>query len=393
MGRKSQITLRVRRHTFNVSVRKNMDAEGNSYNTYRTFLTKSLQDGKKKRIEVSAPTLDELREKLSEIQMPHRLLEVDMHSNEKVGDCYRRWFELSRIKWAESTQRQYENMGDNYILPYFGHLTMGEFDENVIRQFVGDRLEEDVSINRIAKVISHLGCFCRDMETSHYLPYDPCSRISLPRRQKTEQLALSFEQEKKFNAAAFQDVDCKLLSLMLQTAIRIGEATPIHESQVDRENHRLHIDRHTIRGYGGEKVEKTTKNGSTRWIPLTNEAIAIIDDAIRVRDLRREVAGNLWDNSDEGLIFTNSIGRRHSYNTVEKRCKRLAKSLHYNGVTTHTLRRTAATRFYFELGGDILAVSKILGHSGVSITEDYICPNMLDYEEWAKRLSHSKDDE
>lgn len=56
-------------------------------------------------------------------------------------------------------------------------------------------------------------------------------------------------------------------------------------------------------------------------------------------------------------------------------------------ITTHTLRRTAATRFYYDLGGDLLAVSKILGHSGTHVTERYILPSAIDYTEWAKRLS------
>ena len=268
---------------------------------------------------------------------------------------------------------------------------MSEFDENVISQFIEDRLEEGMSANRVAFIFSHLRNFCEYMELSYYLPYNPCDRVSIPKRKYIQKLALSSKDAIRYDREARNDTDGKDLSLMLMTGVRVGEVIPITESQVDRENHRLHVDRHIVRGENGETVEKSTKNTRSRYIPLTDEAIALIDEAIKMRDQRKEAAGDFWDNSEDGLIFTNSIGRRYTYDEVEKKCKEIAKKLCLNDVTTHTLRRTAATRFYYELGGDILTVSKILGHSSTNVTERYIVPSMTDYEGLAKKLSGEKD--
>ena len=70
----SGMTIKVRRRTFNVSIRDNIDVDGNIYHTYRTFMTRSLLNGNKERLEITATTIDKLREKLSEIQMPYRML-------------------------------------------------------------------------------------------------------------------------------------------------------------------------------------------------------------------------------------------------------------------------------------------------------------------------------
>ena len=44
----------------------------------------------------------------------------------------------------------------------------------------------------------------------------------------------------------------------------------------------------------------------------------------------------------------------------------------YTLISTHTARRTFATRCYYKWGIDILTLSKLLGHSTLKQTEEYI---------------------
>ena len=44
----------------------------------------------------------------------------------------------------------------------------------------------------------------------------------------------------------------------------------------------------------------------------------------------------------------------------------------YKLISTHTARRTFATRCYYKWGIDILTLSKLLGHSTLQQTEEYI---------------------
>lgn len=44
----------------------------------------------------------------------------------------------------------------------------------------------------------------------------------------------------------------------------------------------------------------------------------------------------------------------------------------YSLVTTHTARRTFATRCYYKWGIDIMTISKLLGHSSIHQTEEYV---------------------
>jgi integrase len=65
--------------------------------------------------------------------------------------------------------------------------------------------------------------------------------------------------------------------------------------------------------------------------------------------------------------FTSQIDKiRHSGNRVKISHKILADM-----VSTHTARRTFARRWY-EQGGDLLKLSKYLGHSSVAVTERYV---------------------
>lgn len=65
--------------------------------------------------------------------------------------------------------------------------------------------------------------------------------------------------------------------------------------------------------------------------------------------------------------LTGSIDKiRHSGNRVE-----VNKILVADMISTHTARRTFARRWY-EQGGDLLKLSKYLGHSSISVTERYV---------------------
>ncbi len=107
--------------------------------------------------------------------------------------------------------------------------------------------------------------------------------------------------------------------------------------------------------------------GSHRTIDLPN----VIVDALRAHQDRqrfeRDAAGERWQ--EHGLVFTTSIGTPLDGSNVWRYFKRHIKRAGLPDRRFHDLRHTAASLLRAQ-GVPIAEVSKILGHSGIQITND-----------------------
>jgi site-specific recombinase XerD len=79
---------------------------------------------------------------------------------------------------------------------------------------------------------------------------------------------------------------------------------------------------------------------------------------------------------DERRVFLNRNGRpltRHGLDQLLYRCRDFAGPQHFASVrvSAHTFRHTMACA-YLEAGGDLYKLSRLLGHTSVSVTEHYL---------------------
>jgi site-specific recombinase XerD len=79
---------------------------------------------------------------------------------------------------------------------------------------------------------------------------------------------------------------------------------------------------------------------------------------------------------DERHVFLNRNGRpltRHGLDQLLYRCRDFAGPQHFASVrvSAHTFRHTMACA-YLEAGGDLYKLSRLLGHTSVSVTEHYL---------------------
>ncbi len=112
-------------------------------------------------------------------------------------------------------------------------------------------------------------------------------------------------------------------------------------------------------------TSKHTKNGKQRHIYLSNSKVI---NALRdYLDQRKDLAPN------QPLFLSQKDGR-FSPNTIQMLLKRMYVEAGIEGASSHSGRRTFATRL-IENGADIKAVSKLMGHSTISMTAKYIEDN------------------
>lgn len=143
--------------------------------------------------------------------------------------------------------------------------------------------------------------------------------------------------------------DTALLSLMLNTGIRVSECVGIDLDDIDWKNKRLLVHRK-----GG---------GNDPDVFLNDDAIQALQDYIR---LERKPA-----DPDEKALFISRNGTRMAVCSVDRLVKKYTENtVPGKKITPHKLRSTFGTNLY-QATGDIHLTSKALNHSSIEVTASH----------------------
>ena len=145
--------------------------------------------------------------------------------------------------------------------------------------------------------------------------------------------------------------------------MRIGEATALYMTDIDRNKGFIHVRKTISRDESGAYYvsEYTKTESGTRDIPLTDDLYNIIKKQI---ELNRSIFGFQWS----GLIFQSIEGKILREYTVNREIKRICNDIGIEYFTSHAFRDTFATRFIEQRPQDYKILSEILGHKDISIT-------------------------
>lgn len=142
----------------------------------------------------------------------------------------------------------------------------------------------------------------------------------------------------------YKDVFC----FLLLTGLRIGELIALRNKDIDLKNGIIYVE-HT--DYNGE-LQKT-KSRRSRIVPISRQVEVIIKRHLHINKNKR--------------LFLNKNNSPLIYSTVRDAWYRYCDTVSIKQYGLHTLRHTFAT-LTIRAGGNIKAVSQILGHSDVNIT-------------------------
>jgi site-specific recombinase XerD len=164
-------------------------------------------------------------------------------------------------------------------------------------------------------------------ETIHLLSKEDAKIKNLPQQEKIFKILDSIEDVR----------DRALLETLYATGVREGELSSLNIEHINFENKIVYV----IKGKG-------KNGGKTRLIPISNSALKWLKAYIGSRK-----SGPLFLNNRSGRL-----GERSIYNIVKK----------YFDFPPHDLRHSFATHM-IKKTGNMKAVSDMLGHSSVQMTE------------------------
>jgi integrase len=261
---------------------------------------------------------------------------------ESFGDLAADYLERYAKRYKE-TWREDQRKLETDILPYWQDRRAKGIKRKDVVQILERIVERGspVAANRTLALISRIFNFGVDEEI---VDYNPAQRVRPPHRETARERVLTGSEIRRIWEALeeMHPVMASTFKLRLLTAQRGVEVLSMRWLDLDGEWW-------TISG-------EVTKNGLAHRVPLSPQALAVID---RLRPLTE---GSEW-------VFASPKKPQAHIVAVRKGCLRLCEETGCH-FTPHDLRRTAASHMT-SMGISRLVVSKILNHVEQGITAVY----------------------
>lgn len=335
--------------------------------------------GKRKRISYYEKTKADAVRKLQEEEYKIHFRNLVDPTSTKLIDWLRMWLETyMKNSLKQSTYVSYKGYIENHLAPAFQNIKLKDLTPRLLQDFYNYKLN-DCGLS--PKTISNLHrCLHKAMNQAvleHFIEYNPCDAVSLPRNDKPQIEILTREEQQQLMFTSYNFRYGIFIRLTLATGIRLGELLGLRWEDIDFRNNMLHIRRTLNRlpkvdyngtGNSTEIViqEPKTKN-SVRSVPVMKVILNELQQwrSVQISDSRT----NEGAYNDSGFIVTNETGGYIEPRTFKDYYDEILTAANLGHYTFHALRHTFATRA-MEQGMDAKTLSILLGHYSVAFTLD-----------------------
>ena len=243
------------------------------------------------------------------------------------------------------------------LVAFFGERRLKEITPWQIEQYKAKRRAQvtPASVNRELACLKHLFSLAILWGEAEV---NPVKRVKFFREDNQVERILTLEEEVRLLAAA-SDRLRPILVLALNTGMRLGECLGLQWEHVDEAR-------------GAIRLHKT-KSGKSRSIPMNASVLAALCPLRPAADAT-------------GFLF---LYRGRPLQSVREAFERARAKCQLEDVRFHDLRHTFATRLV-TAGVDIVTVSKLLGHSTLTMTLRYAHPAPEDLRRAVQSLPNNE---
>lgn len=212
-------------------------------------------------------------------------------------------------------------------------------------------LNKPMSKTTINNYLRNIKVFFNYLYENHYIKANPIRRVKqLPNERKPVDF-ISDEEFKKLisvlDISKFHEYrDCTIIQLIIDTGMRVGETLLIELKDVDMTRKSIYL------------PPENTKGKKGRMVFYSAEMDKYLKRWLKFKDRYR----------DSEYLFCTNQGKPLTVGNFETNFKQYAMRIGLKDAHPHMLRNNFAKRFLMN-GGDIYTLSRILGHSSVTVTE------------------------
>jgi integrase len=269
------------------------------------------------------------------------MIQADIPTLNEIKDEYLTY--VRDVKKKRSWKRDEELLRP--LSKLFGNKRLSDISTKDLEDFKSIRLNEvsPATVNRSLSVLRHL--FNLAKRWKKFYGDNPVSIVGMLEEHNQVERILSVEEQSRLLDSSIGYLR-PIITTALNTGMRRGEILTLKWSDVDLDMNMITIN------------QTNTKSKKQRKIPVSS----------RMRSLLLELK---LQSGIQEYVFTDIQGR--AIRTIRSAFQTACRKAGLDGLRFHDLRHTAATRMV-ESGANIVAISKILGHSDIKTTMRYAHP-------------------
>lgn len=212
--------------------------------------------------------------------------------------------------------------------------------------------QKEVSKTTINNYIRNIKVFFNYMYDNRYISNNPIRRV---KQLKNQRKVVGYIDDtnmnkllKSFDLSKFHEFrDYTIAQLIFDTGMRIGETLLIKEADIDFVKRTILL------------PADNTKGKKDRYVFFSQEMLKQLKRWLQYKDRYKQCE----------YVFCTTKGTVLKISNYETNFKKYGERIGQNDIHPHMLRNNFAKRFLLS-GGDIYTLSKILGHSSVTVTEE-----------------------
>lgn len=308
---------------------------------------------------------------LSEYDIDKRVTDLAVYTEGK-NDAIIKKFIASKLAAGRSTKtlKYYTQTLNNFF-----SKVPKDFDEitaDDIRLYLAIRMnKEQVAKTTANNERRNLSAFYQWLQVEEILLKNPMNKVSGIKQTKTKKKAFSDMDVEKLRASCRTERETALIEVLLSTWCRVSEVCGIRLDDIN-----------------GNEVLVHGKGDKDRLVYLNARATLAVERYITQRKddnpylfPRAKYAGQIGEIAKGGTIaslpewykdkdFVADDGCIEK-GTIESIVRKLGKRAGVENTHPHRFRRTGATHA-LQAGMELITVSKLLGHSGLGVTQIYL---------------------
>lgn len=266
-----------------------------------------------------------------------------------LSECATEYIEINRPYLKERTIFTYIKKSKS-IVNVFGDIDINTFTQEFLQNFINEEQSKEKSKSSVKRIVSFLILILK-----RYKHFDKFKYIITDKDNK-EKKVYSVEDIEKIEKYIIQHNKKTYIPIMIaiNTGMRVSEITGLKWCDIDFENRIINVCRNATKIGSEEFIDLPKTNSGKRKIPI-NETL--------YNYLKKQHC-----NGSDCYVITNNL-KVKALRTVQRTNETLCKKLGIEYCGMHAYRHAFATRL-LKASQDHKAISQIMGHSSIAITQN-----------------------
>lgn len=325
-----------------------------------------------------------------------------------VNEWYEQWLKIYKNGIVrDNTIKGYEQRYKFNIKKEIGNLNLCDVRQTHCQSLLNKMQSSGkYSVGTIKLTRITLHAIFQAATDNNYITINPAVNLKVNEDisdEEKERRVLTKNEQSVFKEYSKNTMYNNAFCLVLETGLRVGEIGGLKWSDIDFENKVLKVKRTMLQDpkKGGFYLGNTKSKASNRIIPLTNEAISILNNQ-REQQNKLKFKSKNWHKEWDDLVFTTINGNPVGSSTFRTMMIRIVNNINcdrklnsknedfveFEYCYMHSLRHTFATRC-IENGVQPKTLQKVLGHSTITTTMDlYVHATDEHVFEEMKKMNH-----